>query len=218
MDTLDTGRSSGGARRIGLMGGTFDPIHIAHLIVAEEVYTALDLTEMVFVPAGHPPHKLARTSTAPHHRLAMVELAIASNSHFSISRVEVDRSGPSYLVDTLRLLRAQWGTQVELNFVIGWDSLEDFHTWHDPAGILAQLTHLVAVRRPGYVEDVAYNQELEARIPGITERLYVVSVPQLDISSTDLRRRLAEDQPIKYQTPEVVERYIIEHALYKSVH
>ncbi len=214
---MDTRRSSGDVRRIGLMGGTFDPIHIAHLIVAEEIYTALDLTEMVFVPAGHPPHKLGSTSTAPHHRLAMVELAIASNPHFSISRVEVDRPGPSYLVDTLRLLHEQWGPQIELNFVIGWDSLEEFPTWYDPAGILAQLTHLVAVRRPGYVEDAAYNQQLEARIPGIAERLYVVSVPQLDISSTDLRHRLAEDRPIKYQTPEAVERYIIEYGLYKSV-
>lgn len=214
---MDTRRSSEGVRRIGLMGGTFDPIHIAHLIVAEEVYTALNLTEMVFVPAGHPPHKLGSTSTAPHHRLAMVELAIASNPHFSISRVEVDRPGPSYLVDTLRLLHEQWGPQIELNFVIGWDSLEDFPTWYDPGGILAQLTHLVAVRRPGYIEDVAYNQQLEQRLPGIAERLYVVSVPQLDISSTDLRHRLAEDRPIKYQTPEAVERYIIEYGLYKSI-
>lgn len=214
---MDTRRSSEGVRRIGLMGGTFDPIHIAHLIVAEEVYTALNLTEMVFVPAGHPPHKLGSTSTAPHHRLAMVELAIASNPHFSISRVEVDRPGPSYLVDTLRLLHEQWGPQIELNFVIGWDSLEDFPTWYDPAGILTQLTHLVAVRRPGYVEDTAYNQQLETRLPGIAERLYVVSVPQLDISSTDLRHRLAEDRPIKYQTPEAVERYIIEYGLYKSM-
>ncbi len=211
------GRSLEDVRRIGLMGGTFDPIHIAHLIVAEEIYTALGLTEMVFIPAGHPPHKLARTSTASHHRLTMVELAIASNPHFSISRVEVDRPGPSYLVDTLRLLHAQWGSQIELNFVIGWDSLEDFPTWYDPAGILAQLTHLVAVRRPGYVEDIAYNQELETRLPGITERLQVVAVPQLDISSTDLRRRRAEQRSIKYQTSEAVERYIIEHDLYQNV-
>lgn len=212
------GRLSEGVRRIGLMGGTFDPIHIAHLIVAEEVYAALGLTEMVFIPAGHPPHKLDRASTDFHHRLAMVELAIASNPHFSISRVEVDRPGPSYLVDTLRLLHAQWGPQIELNFVIGWDSLEDFPTWYDPAGILVQLTHLVAVRRPGYVEDVLYNQQLETRLPGITERLQVVSVPQLDISSTDLRRRVAEHRSITYQTPEVVEHYIIEHDLYQSVH
>lgn len=211
------GRSLEDVRRIGLMGGTFDPIHIAHLIVAEEVYTALGLTEMVFIPAGHPPHKLARTSTASHHRLAMVELAIASNPHFSISRVEVDRPGPSYLVDTLRLLHTQWGPQIELNFVIGWDSLEDFPTWYDPAGILAQLTHLVAVRRPGYVENIAYNQQLETRLPGITERLQVVAVPQLDISSTVLRRRRAEQRSIKYQTPEAVECYIIEHDLYRNV-
>ena len=164
---LNMGRLSEGVRRIGLMRGTFDPIHIAHLIVAEEVYTALGLTEMVFIPAGHPPHKLARASTEVRHRLAMVELGIASNP---------------------------------------------------AAGIFVQLTHFVAVRRPGYVEDVSYNQQLETRLPGITERLQVVSVPQLDISSTDLRRRRAEHRSIKYQTPEVVERYIIEHDLYQNIH
>ncbi len=203
-------------RRIGLMGGTFDPIHIAHLIVAEEVYAALDLAEMIFIPAGHPPHKAGRVSTPLHHRVAMVELAIASNPHFSMSLVEADRPGPSYLVDTLHLLHEQWGTNIELNFVIGWDSLEDFSTWYDPVGILARLTHLVAVRRPGYVEDVMYNRQLEVRVPGITERLSIVEVPQLDISSTEIRQRVAAHRSIKYHTPEAVERYIRHHQLYQT--
>jgi nicotinate-nucleotide adenylyltransferase len=197
------------------MGGTFDPIHYAHLAVAEEVRTALDLTEMVFLPAGQPPHKLGQEYTQSSHRLAMVQLAIASNPHFTLSRVEIDRQGPSYLVDTLRILHAQWEPETQLFFVIGWDSLQEFHIWHRSADILAQLTSLVAVRRPGYEEHIGYN-ELETCSPGITQRLVVVPVPQLAISSTDLRRRVAEGRPIKYQTPEAVEDYIIEHGLYRG--
>ncbi|GCE27829.1 putative nicotinate-nucleotide adenylyltransferase [Dictyobacter alpinus] len=204
-------------RSIGLMGGTFDPIHIAHLIMAEEVRAALNLSEMVFIPAAEPPHKAGRHKAAPHHRLAMVELAIASNPHFSISLVELDRPGPSYLVDTLRLLRKEWGTDVELSFVIGWDSLEDFPDWYQPAEILAQLKRLVVVRRPGYEENPAYDQQLEARLPGLQQKVCQIPFPQLDISSTDIRRRIAEHRPIKYQVPEAVEEYILTHNLYQTV-
>lgn len=201
---------------LGLMGGTFDPIHIAHLIMAEEVRTTLGLSQMVFVPAGEPPHKMLRPVTPMQHRLAMVELAIITNPHFTISRIEVDRSGPSYLVDTLHLLHEQWGQDVDMSFVIGWDSLEDFPGWYKPAEILAQLTQLIAVRRPGYVDDSAYNEKLEARLPGLKEKLRIVPVPQLDISSTDIRNRVAEQRPIKYQVPDAVEDYIREHGLYQT--
>lgn len=203
-----------GVRRVGLVGGTFDPIHNAHLMLAEEVRAALDLTEIVFIPAGQPPHKSGRRVTAVEHRLAMLELAIASNPHFSYSRVELDRSGPSYLVDTLRILHEQWGTETALDFILGWDSLEELHTWYDPQGILAQLAHLVAVRRPGHKDDAAFFEKLEARLPGITQRLIVVPVPLMEISSRDLRRRVATGRPIKYQVPEAVEDYIIKHDLY----
>jgi nicotinate-nucleotide adenylyltransferase len=210
-------------RRIGLMGGTFDPIHYAHLVIAEEVRATLELAEMIFIPAGQPPHKPERVTTPAHHRLAMLELALASNPHFTISLVEMDRPGPSYLVDTLRILRAQLGAnqdrRVELFFVIGWDSLEEFHIWHDPMAILAQLDHLVAVARPGYREDInedTYNKQLEARLPGIMQRLIVVQAPLLNISSTDLRQRVMQGRPITYQTAEAVERYIFEHGLYVS--
>ena len=207
-------------RRVGLMGGTFDPVHYAHLVVAEEAYAALDLAEMVFVPAGQPPHKPNRVITAARHRLAMLELAIAGNPHFSISLVDLDRPGPSYTVDTLRLLREQLGEQGEqtaLYFVIGWDSLEDLLTWYDPAGILRQLSYLVAVRRPGYNEQEGYRDSLEARLPGIKQRLLVVPAPQFDISSTDLRLRVAENRPIKYQVPESVEQYIVKYKLYQQI-
>ena len=197
------------------MGGTFDPIHHGHLIVAEEVRFLLGLNKIIFIPSGDPPHKLGRVQTAIQHRLKMVQLAIATNPNFSISHVEIDRPGPSYLVDTLSILREQWGPQAELNFIMGWDSLEDFPGWHNPAGILAQLARLVVVHRPGYVENEEYNKQLEARLPGITRRLCVLEVPQLDISSTDIRRRIAEQRPIKYKLPELVEQYIVDHQLYQ---
>jgi len=198
------------------MGGTFDPIHYGHLVVAEEVRATLDLAEMVFVPTGQPPHKQEGTVTAAQHRFAMLELATASNPHFSISRIELDRPGPSYTVETLRLLREQWGRQTALYFIIGWDSLEELTTWHDPAGILQQLTYLVVVHRPGHQEVPGYREHLEERLPGIKQPLLTMPAPQLDISATDLRLRVAEGRPIKYQTPEAVEHYIAQHGLYRQ--
>jgi nicotinate-nucleotide adenylyltransferase len=203
-----------GMRHVGLMGGTFDPIHYGHLVVAEEVRAALDLAEMVFIPSGQPPHKQEETVTPPQHRLAMLELAIASNPHFSIARVELDRPGPSYTVETLRLLREQWGRKTALYFVIGWDSLEELVTWHEPAGILEQLAYLVAVHRPGHQE--MPGKCIEEQLPEIKQRLLTMPAPQLDISATDLRLRVAENRPIKYQTPEAVERYIAQHGLYRQ--
>ena len=202
-------------RRIGILGGTFDPIHYAHLAIAEEVRQALDLTEIVFIPAGQPPHKKERTVTPAQHRLAMVQRAIASNPYFTCSRIELDRPGPSYLVDTLRDLRACWGNDTEVYFIIGWDSLEELHTWHDPQGILAQLTYLVAVGRPGYAQENRDNIMLEAGLSGLEQHLLIVSAPLLNISSTELRQRVAEGRPIKYQVPEEVEQYIATHELYQ---
>jgi nicotinate-nucleotide adenylyltransferase len=214
---LEYSRPLQGMRRVGVIGGTFDPVHYGHLVIAEEAYAALDLAEMVFVPAGHPPHKLDNMVATAQHRLAMLKLAIASNAHFAISRVDLERPGPSYTVETLRLLRRHWGEQTAIYFLIGWDSLEDLLTWHDPVGILEQLSYLVAVRRPGYNEDGAYRDSLEARLPGIKQRLLVVSAPQLEISSTDLRARVAEGRPIKYQLPESVEQYIEQNRLYQRI-
>ena len=202
-------------RRIGIMGGTFDPIHYGHLVIAEEVRASLNLTEVLFIPTGDPPHKPGHSVTPAEQRASMVQLAIASNPHFVLSRIEIDRPGPSYTVDTLRQLRQQWGRHMGLYFVIGWDSLEDLHHWYDPQGLLAELTGLVAVRRPGHIEEVEYRKVIEQRLPGITQLLHVVDAPQLDISATDLRKRVAEERPIKYQTPEAVEQYIFTHKLYQ---
>jgi nicotinate-nucleotide adenylyltransferase len=216
VETLKYHEVSANMRRVGVLGGTFDPVHYGHLVIAEEVFATLQLSEIVFVPAGEPPHKTSVDITAAEHRLKMLELAIASNPHFTISKVDLDRPGPSYTVDMLQLLGKQWGEQTAISFIIGSDSLEELLGWHNPSGILEQLTHLVAVKRPGYSESEAYYNRLETRLPGIKQRLLVVDTPQFDISATDLRQRVAEGRPIKYQTPESVESYIVQYGLYRT--
>jgi nicotinate-nucleotide adenylyltransferase len=205
------------ARCIGLLGGTFDPIHYGHLVIAEEVRAALQLSRVVFIPTGQPPHKLGRAITPAEHRLAMLRLAIASNPYFAISEIELEQPGPSYTVNTLRLLRERWGPATRLAFIVGADSLVELGSWYDAAGVLRQLDWLVAVGRPGYQEPPAYVERLEQQLPGIRERLCFVQAPYLAISASDLRRRVAEGRPIKYQTPEPVEAYIAQHHLYREL-
>lgn len=214
MANLEEANGQAENERIGVLGGTFDPVHYAHLAIAEEVYHALKLTRIVFVPAGQPPHKMGYRVTPVEQRVHMLEQAIAANPHFALSLVDVRRSGPSYTVETLRLLHAEWGPRCELYFVIGGDSLRDLPTWYDPAGVIAQAT-IVALMRPGYIDPVRNESELAARLPGIQRRLIALEGPRLDISSTDLRRRVSEGRPIKYQMPEVVEQYILRHGLYR---
>ncbi len=203
-------------RHVGVLGGTFDPIHVGHLIIAQDAVSALQLERLYFLPAGDPPHKRDHSITPAHHRLRMVELAIAGNQDFSLSLVDVERPGPSYTVDTLRLLHEQWGPETAIAFVIGWDMLDDLLTWHDPAGVVAQADQLVAVHRPGYHVDAHYLRSLEAAVPGIKERLIPLEAPQIAISSSDLRQRVAEQRPIRYQVPDAVAAYILAHGLYRQ--
>ena len=197
--------------RIGVFGGTFDPIHLGHLVAGQEVCSQLGLEKVLFVPTGIPPHKLNAKVTAVEHRVAMVELAIASNPCFELSRVDVDRPGPSFTVDTLQLLLAQWPPNTESYFIMGLDSLAEITTWHRPERLI-QLCRLAVVGRPGYKADLS---ELEAVLPGITSRVVCVPMPWLEISSTDLHRRVRRGTPIKYLVPEAVERYIYQHGLYR---
>jgi nicotinate-nucleotide adenylyltransferase len=196
--------------RVGVLGGTFDPIHIGHLVAAEEVRAQLRLDRVIFVPAGLPPHKLSDDISSVDHRLAMVKLAIASNPYFTISRVDIDRFGPCYTVDTLQLLRDELGSDVELYFIMGSDSLADLPTWYQPQRLI-RLCRLAVVERPGYQVDM---EELERVLPGITSRVHFINSPPLGISSTDIQRRVREGLPIKYQVPEAVEEYIYKHELY----
>jgi nicotinate-nucleotide adenylyltransferase len=199
--------------RVGVIGGTFDPVHYAHLAIAEEAYHKLKLARVIFVPAGQPPHKVGGSVTPAQQRLEMLRLALADNPHFEISLVDMQRVGPSYTVDTLRILRETWGPRAELYFIIGGDSLKDLPRWRDPAGIIAQA-FIVALMRPGFLEIDTLGRQLTTQLPGLAGRLLTIVGPRMEISSTDLRQRVMAGEPVRYQVPDVVERYIREQQLY----
>ena len=197
--------------RIGVMGGTFDPIHLGHLVAAQEVLWRLSLERVIFVPAGDPPHKGGREISPAADRVRMVQLAIGSNPAFELSLVDVERGGKSYTVDTIEILRGRLGAEAQLYFIVGMDSLSELSTWRDPLKLLS-LCRLVAVSRPPH-RDVDPST-LEAELPGISSRVDLVRTPGIEIASSDLQRRVAVGQPIKYQVPEAVEDYIYSHGLY----
>jgi len=204
--------AAAGIRRLGILGGTFDPIHHGHLVAAEEASYQLALDRVLFVPAGAPPHKPTRPISPANHRLRMVELAIAGKASFTVSRVDIDRPAPSYTVDTLKLLRAEWGPGPRFFFIEGNDSLSDMVNWYRPQRLIEQC-ELAVVQRPGSEIDLP---ALENRLPGLTERVHWVQIPLLQISSTDLRARVRDGRSISYLVPREVEVYIQEHGLYKS--
>jgi nicotinate-nucleotide adenylyltransferase len=183
--------------------------------VAQEVQHYLALDRVYFVPAGAPPHKPGRAITDAAHRVAMVQLAIASDERFAISSMEVERAGPSYTADTLRALRADWGSDTEIVLVLGWDMLLYLPQWHDVPGLLASMDRVVAVHRPGVAAGEAVLADLVERLPGLGERLALVPCPQVDISATLVRQRVASGLPIRYLVPDAVARYIAEHGLYR---
>jgi nicotinate-nucleotide adenylyltransferase len=197
--------------RLGILGGTFDPPHIAHLVMADQARSQLNLSRVLVVLAGQPPHKLGRPVTPIEHRLAMTQLAIANDPGLALSRVEVDRPGPHYTVDTLAELRAA-RPEDDLYLLIGSDSLRDLMAWRDPARIVAQA-RLAVMRRPDAEPDM---RALEVAIPGIGARVEWVDAPWLDISSHDIQRRVRAGLSIRHLVPAAVERYIVEHRLYCS--
>ncbi|MHB8628282.1 MAG: nicotinate-nucleotide adenylyltransferase [Aggregatilineales bacterium] len=197
--------------RLGLFGGTFDPPHLGHLILAECAIEALALSQVVFVLAADPPHKRDQRLTPAEHRLTMLELAIADNPHFALSRIDLDRPGPHYSVDTVRIAQTQY-PGAALFFLMGGDSLHDLPTWHDPAGLVAQATLGVA-HRPG--ESLALDK-LVAQLPGLAGHVAFVEAPEIGISATDLRQRAQAGRSVRYQTPDVVRAYIQQHHLYED--
>lgn len=197
--------------RIGILGGTFDPIHVGHLVAAEEVRCRLKLEKVLFVPAGQPPHKKSQEVTPAIHRVKMVVLSIATNPFFELSLVDVKRPGRSYTVETLEIIKRESGPSTELYFIIGMDSLSDLLTWKDP-GRLITLAKLAVVNRPPYPQvDLA---SLEKKLPGVSARVDMVDMPGIYIASSDLQERVATGRPIKYQVLESVEKYIKEVGLY----
>ncbi|GAB4566730.1 MAG: nicotinate-nucleotide adenylyltransferase [Anaerolineae bacterium] len=199
--------------RIGILGGTFDPPHIGHLILAEEAWFQLRLDRVLLVPAGDPPHKRGLPLSPAEHRVKMVELAIADNPHFELSRVDVDRPGPHYTVDMVHLLREQFPPSTELFFLMGLDSLADLPRWHRAEELVA-ICRLVALSRPDVHLDWAY---LEAALPGIRQRVVLLDMPELEIASHIIQERVRQGRPIRYQVLPAVEAYIREHGLYKGV-
>ena len=198
--------------KVGIFGGTFDPIHYGHLVAAEEARAILGLEQVMIAPAGQPPHKTDRPITPPEHRVAMVQLAIASNPCFVLSRVDLDRPGPHYSVDMVTRLRREMGPG-EMFLIVGMDSLMEMPSWHECERLMG-LCYIVGVNRPGYTYDLA---PLEKAVPGISAHIRVLEAPQLEISSHELQERVRRGLPIKYQVPEAVEEYIQRHKLYASL-
>jgi nicotinate-nucleotide adenylyltransferase len=186
------------------MGGTFDPIHHGHLVAASEVQSWFDLEEVVFVPTGHPWQKVEREVSAAEDRYLMTVIATASNPRFSVSRVDIDRSGPTFTVDTLRDLLAERGPEWDLYFITGADALEQILSWQDPDELF-DLAHFVGCTRPGH--------SLSAEgLPA--DKVTLVEVPALTISSTECRARVAQGEPIWYLVPDGIVQYITKRRLY----
>jgi nicotinate-nucleotide adenylyltransferase len=196
--------------RVGVMGGTFNPIHIGHLVTAEEALYAFSLAEVVFVPAGQPWQKEHEDVASPEDRYLMTVIATASNPHFRVSRMEIDRPGPTYTIETLRRLRNELG-DVELYFITGADAILQILTWKDPQEVLTEA-RFIAATRPGYDLD-----RLEKELPEeLEDRVRVLEIPALAISSTDVRRRVGEGRPVRYLLPEGVARYVEKQGLYRA--
>ena len=190
--------------RIGVMGGTFDPIHIGHLVAASEVAHRFDLDRVVFVPTGQPWQKSDRDVSAPEDRYLMTVIATAPDERFSVSRVDVDRDGPTYTVDTLRDIRTEIGEEHDYHFITGADALGDILSWREPDEVL-RLAHLVGVTRPGHV----------LADPGLAPgRVTLLEIPALAISSSDIRARVSRGEPIRYLVTPGVEAYIAKVGLY----
>lgn len=204
---------------IGVIGGTFDPIHIGHLIIAEETRVKLGLSEVLFVPAGEPWLKQERRITAAAHRVEMVRLAIADNPYFKLCMLEVERPGPSYTVDTLTMLREQLGTNVHLFFILGRDTLDELPLWKEPQKLI-QLCWLVVAPRPAVSKAEAAGAKdlarLEKAIPGLVDKVIQLDMPVVGISSSAIRQRVGEGLSIRYLVPPEVERYVREQKLYST--
>ncbi|MEW6568755.1 MAG: nicotinate-nucleotide adenylyltransferase [Chloroflexota bacterium] len=196
---------------IGVFGGTFDPPHIGHLVLASEARAALGLERVLWVVTAQPPHKPYEPITPVDIRLEMVEAALAGNAAFEPSRAEIDRPGPHYAVDTLRWLNerhpgARWA------YLIGADSLRDLPAWHTPEALLDAVTILGVMRRPEVEPDLA---ALEARLPGLSQKLHFFDAPLIGVSASDIRRRVREGEPYRYLVPPGVPELIERHHLYR---
>jgi len=196
--------------RLGIMGGTFDPIHFAHLFVAEEARVRFNLNRVLFIPSGVPPHKKGYAVTSPEHRYAMARLATAPNPAFACSDIEITRPGLSYAIDTLTALKAQY-PDTHLFFITGLDAVTEILTWRRHEEVL-RLATFIAAKRPGS----SLEQFRQRVTPPVREQIHLLPMPWLAICSTEIRRRVREGLPIRYLTPDPVVEYIEQHNLYSA--
>jgi nicotinate-nucleotide adenylyltransferase len=194
---------------IGILGGTFDPPHIGHLLIAQEALTQLNLSQVLFAPTCQPPHKLGKEITPVEHRVEMVRLAITNHPKFALSRIDADRVGPTYTVDTMRMLREQTPA-AEFYFIMGMDSLANLATWHQPDELI-RLCKLAVCARPGFTIDM---DSLERGLPGLSARVVFVRSSALDVSATELQQRVRAGKSIAECVPAAVASYITAHGLY----
>ena len=197
--------------KIGIFGGTFDPPHIAHLVLASEAYYQLGLDRLHWVLTPFPPHKQGRQILPLQTRLDLLTAALDTEPAFELSRVEIDRPPPHYALDTLQILGEHFPGD-ELVYLIGGDSLHDLPSWHQPQQVLAACSALGVMRRPGDQVDLAL---LEAQLPGITDKVRWITAPLLEISASDIRRRIAQGQPYRFFLPEHVHAIIHDRQLYR---
>ena len=198
--------------RVGLFGGTFDPPHVGHLILASEAKSQLELTRVLWTVTPDPPHKQDQTITPLKHRLAMVKLAIQDEPAFELSDIELNRPGPHYTIDTIKLL-ADENPGAEIVPIIGGDSLNDLPTWYKPRELLYAAHWVGVMRRPGEETNL---QSLEQKLPGISSKVHYVDAPLLEIASREIRNRVATSKPFRYYLPASVYEYIERHRLYQA--
>ena len=199
--------------KIGVLGGTFDPVHNGHLIIAEEAQAKLGLAKVIFIPAGRPYFKDGEDVSDMERRLDMLRLAVNGNPSFEIDTLELEREGATYTIDTMEELRRRMGKEVELFFIIGIDALSELGKWKDPDR-LASICHFATMRRPGFTElDL---EAMEREVPGVSGRVHVLDNVQVDISSSDIRGRVERGQSIRYLVPPAVREYIEEEGLYRG--
>ncbi|MBP2633141.1 MAG: nadD [Firmicutes bacterium] len=198
-------------QKIGIMGGTFDPIHIGHLVTAEAVRNEYGLDKVLFIPAANPPHKQNQKVTPAIHRYIMTAMATYSNPYFHVSSIELDRPGPSYTIDTIYELIDKFGPQTEIYFITGADAIQEIPTW-DRIEELLGLCQFIAATRPGCVPSVDNIKDYFGELG--KDRIHRLNTPELEISSTDIRARIKKSYSIKYIVPESVENYIIKEGLY----
>jgi nicotinate-nucleotide adenylyltransferase len=203
-------RPVGKRKRLGVMGGTFDPIHHGHLVTAEMALWQFELDEVVFVPTGQPWMKEDQEVSEAEHRYLMTVIATSSNPRFSVSRIEIERQGPTYTVETLQQLRREAEEPIDLFFITGADAMLEILHWKDPGEVLAEA-NFIAATRPGY--DLARFQK---EAPTSHPKVSVMDIPALAISSTDIRRRVRQGEPIRYLVPEGVQTYIQKVRLYRN--